>query len=330
MPDPNPSHERGAALLTVLLLVAVMAVVTAIAIEKLTLSTRMARNGVDADQGRALLLAGEAVAAYRLSDLVTAQPGKTTLQGGWLGTVQSVPVPGGAITARVRDAGNCFNLNSLVRKDPDGAALRANPQAILQLAALMRLVGVDPATASQIAVAAADWIDSDSVPGPGGAEDSVYLGQEQPYRTAGGLVADQSELRLVAGVTPAIYDRLRPWLCALPLAELSPININTLLPEQAILLAMLTDGRLPADQARQLLAQRPRDGYGSLVGFWGQSALAVLALPSAVTDQAKLTSRWFEVELRVDLGGNDVSETALFDAEAAPAKLVRRRWGDEG
>ncbi len=330
MPDALPRGERGAALLTVLLLVAVMAVVTAIAIEKLTLSTRMARNGIDADQGRALLMAGEAIAAYRLADLVAARPGRTTLEGGWLGTAQSVPVPGGAISARVRDAGNCFNLNSLVQQEAEGASLRANPQAILQFAALMRLVGVDPATASQVAVAAADWIDSDAVPGPGGAEDNFYLEQEEPYRTAGGLVAEASELRLVAGVTPAIYDRLRPWLCALPLAELSPININTLLPEQAILLAMLTDGRLPADQARQVLAQRPRDGYGSLVGFWKQSALAALALPPAVTDQAKLTSRWFEVELRVDLGGNDVSETALFDAETAPARLVRRRWGDEG
>lgn len=330
MRDPTPRHERGAALLTVLLLVAVMAVVTAIAIEKLTLSTRMARNGIDADQGRALLMAGETVAAFRLADLVAARPGRTTLQGGWLGTAQSIAVPGGTITARVRDAGNCFNLNSLVQQEGEGAALRANAQTILQFAALMRLVGVDTATASQIAVAAADWIDDDAVPGPGGAEDSFYLEQEQPYRTAGGLIADPAELRLVAGVTPAIYDRVRPWLCALPIAEPSPININTLLPEQAILLAMLTEGRLPADQARQVLAQRPRDGYGSLVGFWGQSALAALALPSAVTEQAKLTSRWFEVELRVDLGGNDVSETALFDAETAPARLVCRRWGDEG
>ena len=203
-------------------------------------------------------------------------------------------------------------------------------QAVLQFAALMRLLGIDPAAAAQIAAAAADWIDSDAAPGPGGAEDSFYLGKEEPYRTAGGLMADISELRVVAAVTPAIYERVQPWLCALPVAELSPINVNTLLPEQAILLAMLADGRLPVDIARQVLAQRPRDGYGSLPGFWGQPPLAALALPPAVTGQTKLTSRWFEVELSVDLGGNDVSETALFDAQTAPARLIRRRWGDEG
>ncbi|MET0364324.1 MAG: type II secretion system protein GspK, partial [Sphingobium sp.] len=157
----------------------------------------------------------------------------------------------------------------------------------------------------------------------------AYQGATVPFRTANTLMADPSELRVVAGMTPDIYSKLRPWLCALPVAELSPININTLLPDQAILLAMLTDGRIGPDAARQLLVRRPPDGYGSLVTFWGQPALSGLALSTDVTEQTKLTSRWFEVDLRVDMGGTDVSETALFDARDMPVRLVRRRWGDE-
>lgn len=321
-------RERGAALLTVLLLVAVIAVITAVALERLTLATRMAQNGVAADQGRALLLAGEAVAAYRLGDLVAADPGKTTLTGGWLGTEQAVPVPGGMVMAQVRDAGNCFNVNSLVEAErPEMLVTRGT--AVAQFAALMRLVGIDPRATDQIAAATADWIDSDQIPAPGGAEDGVYLQRATPYRTAGGLVADPGEIRMVAGMTPAIFGRLRPWLCALPEAELSPININTLLPEQALLLAMLTEGKIGADAARQLLAQRPPGGYGSLVTFWAQPALARVQLSEAAKVQARLVSRWFEVDLRVDLGGTDVSETIMFDARDNPARLVRRRWGDD-
>jgi general secretion pathway protein K len=325
-----PPRERGAALLTVLLLVAVMAVITAVALERLTLATRMAQNGVSADQGRAYLLAGEAVASLRLADMVAARPGRTTLAGGWLGTPQNVAVPGGMVVARVRDAGNCFNINSLVKaQGPEGLATR--PAAVAQFSALLRLVGTDPRLAGQIAGASADWIDSDAVPGPGGgAEDSVYQQQELPYRTAGGLLADPSEIRTVAGMTAPIYERVRPWLCALPVAELSPVNINTLLPDQAILLAMLADGRIGAESARQLLARRPADGYASVSGFWAQPALAGLGLSAEVTEQTKLASRWFDVDLRVDMGGTDVSETALFDAQDTPARLVRRRWGDEG
>ncbi|MFT3966353.1 MAG: type II secretion system minor pseudopilin GspK [Sphingobium sp.] len=349
MADPRaigPARERGAALLTVLLLVAVMAVITAVALERLTLATRMAQNGIGTDQGRAFLLAGEAVATLRLADLVNARAGRTTLAGGWLGTPQAIAVPGGRVTARVRDAGNCFNVNSLVSggtatatastgaTTTDGAATASltfttRPAGVSQFAALLRLLGTDPGVAEQIAAASADWIDSDAVPGPGGAEDSFYQQRPVPYRTAGGLLADPSEIRVVSGMTAPIYDRLRPWLCALPVAELSPININTLLPDQAILLAMLTDGRLGPDAARQVLARRPQDGYGSLVTFWGQPALAGLGISSDVSEQAKLTSGWFEVELRADVAGTDVTETALFDARNMPVRLVRRRWGDE-
>lgn len=334
MTEPSPRieagspRERGAALLTVLMLVAVMAVITAVALERLTIASRMAQNGVSGGQGRAFLVAGEAIAAHRLGDLVTARPGRTTLAGGWLGTTQSLPVPGGTVVARVRDAGNCFNVNSLVGPHGPGS-YAARPRGIDQFAALMRLLGVEPPVAQQIAVSAADWIDTDAVPGPGGAEDSYYLQFDPPYRTPGGLVADPSELRVVNGMTPEIYARVRPWLCALPAPELSPININTLLPHQAILLAMLVDGRIDAATARQLLARRPDDGYGSLPTFWSQPVLASLNPPSEVTAQTKLTSRWFEVDFQVDLGGTDVRETALFDARTAPAVIVRRRWGDD-
>ena len=336
--ERGPASERGAALLTVLLLVAVMAVITAVALERLTLASRMAQNGAGADQGRALLIAGEAIAAYRLGDLVKASPGKTTLAGGWLGTPQSVPVPGGSVVARVTDAGNCFNVNSLVTGGgsigdpaPDSASgtYSTRPDGVKQFKALMRLLGVEQNAAATIAVSVADWIDTDAVPGDGGAEDSFYQQMPVTYRTAGGLIVDPSELRVIHGMTPAIYSRLRPWLCALPLGDLSPININTLLPDQAILLAMLTDGKLSPETARQLLARRPEDGYGSLVTFWAQPELAKLGLPEEVTGQAKLTSRWFAVDLRVDLGGTDVIETALFDAENTPALLIRRRWGDD-
>ena len=53
-PDPNRPEERGAALLTVLLLVAVMAVVAATALERVALATRMTGNGGAVDQGSAL------------------------------------------------------------------------------------------------------------------------------------------------------------------------------------------------------------------------------------------------------------------------------------
>ncbi len=62
MVEPKPS-ERGAALLTVLLLVAVMSVVTAGALERLTLGVRLAGNAAALDQARAYAYAAETLSS---------------------------------------------------------------------------------------------------------------------------------------------------------------------------------------------------------------------------------------------------------------------------
>jgi general secretion pathway protein K len=326
MADPVGKNERGAALLTVLLLVAVMAVVASTALERLALATRMTGNGGAIDQARAFADAGTEIARLRIGDLVAANPGKTTLAGNWMGTPQSIPVPGGMAVARVTDGGNCFNLNSVVAGESE-ADLKVRPVGVSQFQALLQALGVDAGQARAAAASLADWVDTDGVPQPGGAEDETYAHADRPYRAANRFMVDPSELRAVNGVTPAIYALVRPWICALPTADLSPININTLLPAQAPLFAMLMQGQLSVAQARQLLAQRPADGYGSTVAFWAAPALAGLSPLAEVSNQVKLTTGFFGVEVSVDVGGTQVVERALIDARQSPAMLIRRNWG---
>lgn len=335
MPTAGRPAETGAALMTVLLLIAILSVVAAVALERLTIASRMTRNIVSADQGRAYLLTAERMAGTRIADLLALRPDRTTLEGGWLGREQIIAVPGGTVAARIIDKGNCFNLNSLVRAATGGTGqgdetFTARPEGIAQFAGLMRLLGVDTSLALQVATSAADWIDSDSVPGNGGAEDDYYSGFDPSYRTANTLMADPSELLMVNAVTPDVYQRIRPWICTLPDAEMSPINVNTLLPGQAVLLAMLAPDALGLDQARQVLAQRPAAGYGSLLAFWALPAMvrAKAGMPDVAQTQVQQKSRWFEVALRADLGGDEVEEMVLFDAKDGQARLTRRKWGE--
>ena len=326
MPDPRKPNERGAALLTVLLLVAVMSVVAATALERVALATRMTGHGGALDQARAYADAGTQIARMRIGDLVASNPARITLAGGWMGTPQSIPVPGGIATARVTDGGNCFNLNSVVTGESE-ASLKVRPIGVSQFQALLQALGVDARQAQGAAAALADWIDSDSVAQPGGAEDETYAQGPRPYRAANRLMVDASELRAVNGITPAIYDLARPWVCALPVTDLSPININTLLPTQAPLFAMLLPGQLSVAQARQLLAQRPPDGYGSTVQFWAMPSLSGLSPMTEVTEQVKLTTGFFEVDVSVNVGETQLVERALIDARENPATIVRRSWG---
>jgi general secretion pathway protein K len=93
---------------------------------------------------------------------------------------------------------------------------------------------------------------------------------------------------------------------------------------------MLFDGRLPLETARSVIAQRPADGYGSQVRFWDTAALAALEPNQAVRAQPQTKSRWFEMQVQLELAGAELRETALFDARTNPVKLVRRSWGEEG
>jgi general secretion pathway protein K len=324
--DPGKAGERGAALLTVLLLVAVMAVVASMALERLALATRITGNGGAADQARAFADAGVEIARLRIGDLIVANPGKTTLAGNWMGTLQPVSAPGAVVNVKVTDAGNCFNLNSVVAGDNE-SNLKVRPVGVSQFQALLQALGIDARQAQVAATSLGDWIDSDNVPQPGGAEDETYAQAAQPYRTANRFMMDASELRAVHGVTPAIYDLARPWICALPTADLSPLNINTLMPDQAVLLAMLLQGQVGVAQARQLLAQRPADGYGSTVQFWAPLAARGISPLEEAANQVKLTTGFFGVEVTVDVGGTQVVERAMIDARQSPAQLIRRSWG---
>ncbi len=80
MNDPQ-SEERGAALLSVLLLVAVMAVIAATALDRLTVATRIAASAATIDQSRAFAMAAEQITLRRIADLKNRDPGKVTLGG---------------------------------------------------------------------------------------------------------------------------------------------------------------------------------------------------------------------------------------------------------
>jgi len=307
----GPERERGAALLTVLLLVAVMAVIAAVMLERLGLAAKLAGNGQAMSQARLYATSAESIAAGRIKAMIEASPGRTVDGKGLLGRDFTLPLARGVVTVRVDDGGNCFNLNSLVEGQEGSFAAR--PQGIAQFRSLMISLQVDPASAARIADGTADWIDSDDRPGPAGTEDVTYDALPVPYRTAGRLIGDVSEIRAVRGMTAEVYARLRPWLCALPEARLSPFNINTLRPDQARLLTAALPS-LTLERARALLVGRPAAGWGDAAAFGGGGQLAT-------------QSRWFLAAIRVRVDSVELEERALIDAGVTPARIAFRSWG---
>jgi len=321
-------EREGMALLTVLLLVAVMSVVAVAILDDVRFSVRRTTNVETQSQAQWYAAGAETLARGQITRLLAAGPTRTPLQPEWNGRTLSFPIDGGSITAAVTDGQACFNLNSLVFGF--GEDLTARPLGAAQLRALGRAVGAPDSRMQAIADALTDWLDADASTLPLGAEDGAYAGLEKPYRTGGVMLAEVSELRAVEGVDAETYRRLRPWLCALPTTRLSPLNVNTLTPEQAPLLTMLTGGALPVQRARAIIAARPRDGWPSTDTFWAQPALATVPVPQEAREQVTVLTRFFDLRVDVELGGSHAVRTALL--EAAPDGRVRtviQRWTPE-
>ena len=315
--------DKGAALLTVLLLVAVMSALIAVAFDRVSLGIHRERNRASSDEVRLDLISAEAIALGRIDQLTSSED----RSGGWHGRTISVPVPGGVVRAKLLDGGNCFNLNALVRPLPDGR-FEAQPLAINQFARLLQLSGMASSDAGAVAQASTDWIDSDTQPLPGGAEDSFYVRLANGYRTANRTMIDKSEWRAVAGVTPDLYDRMAPLLCALPDQNLPGYNVNTLSPAQSVLVTAILPEAVRTEQVRLALGNRPVAGFASAQAFLAQPSLRGALAPGEASIQLQTRSTWF----RLDLSGNradfSVSEVALFDGRLRPARLVRRSYGD--
>ena len=319
--------ENGAALLTVLLLVAVMSVIAAVMLDRMAIATRLAANGQSLVQARLYSVAAENLAMGQIKRLVEADPSRTTNRSGWVGREFTLPFENGLARGRMTDGGNCFNLNSVVTGE--AGAYRSRQAGQQQFASLMRSLNIDGNAAQQIVDSLTDWVDSDQFDQPYGAEDNYYTGLDVPYRTPNHLVTDVTELRSIKGMTPDIYLKMRPWVCALPEAELSPINVNTLTVDRASLITMLAPQVLTDEGVKRVLAGRGPDGFSGTFAFWQALLPNPETLPGNVTQQPRVQTRYFQLAMTVSLGKAEMMERALIDASSNPPRLVHREWGED-
>jgi len=100
-----------------------------------------------------------------------------------------------------------------VRVVDESAKLDLNIASPELLAGLMQALGVDFERSRRIAGAIADWRDGDDLlNAEGGAEDPEYAAAKLPYGAKDRPFETLSELRLVLGMDPALYEKMRPYV----------------------------------------------------------------------------------------------------------------------
>ncbi len=109
------------------------------------------------------------------------------------------------------------------------------------LQALMRAVGVDTATAANLATAIVVWRTPSGQTGTGGARFDAYRAAGLPFGPSGAPFLSIDEVGAVVGMTPALLQRLAPHLTLYSTGDANPTT-----PDPIVRAALLTIGRASA------------------------------------------------------------------------------------
>lgn len=263
---PTFNRQRGIALITALLVVALATVLAVEIATRERLDIRRTQNLIARDQAYDLALAGEAWALDLLRTDVEENE-IDSMQDNWAQPILLPPFEGATLGMWIEDLQGRFNLNNLanVPVDPQQAVNDINYRRFRTLLENLQQQHELEFNAVELIDSLLDWIDQDLQTRPLGAEDSYYMSLDNPRRTANQLLTSPTELQLVKGFTPELVRLLAPHVTALP--ESTSINVNTATLE---VLRML-DPRL-TDSALERLDQMRREEAWESIELFLQAA----------------------------------------------------------
>jgi len=236
--------QRGAALIIVLGLVALVSTWAIDAMYEDNIALRRAENSNDA-----LRAAQASQSALILSAKVLAEDSKESqtddLDELWAQQTSPFPIDDGTVQGSIIDTNRFLNLNDLVDKHG-----KANSTIEKYVKALFTQLDLD----SALVGALIDWMDANAQPhASGGAEDASYFNQN--YHIKNARLDHWDELLLIRGFNTKILAALADVAIIrnVPLNDISNININT---APAYVLMALTSDMTEAD-AETLISERP-------------------------------------------------------------------------
>ncbi len=278
--NPPLKKQRGVALVVAIMIVAIVSVLSVEIYWHFNLSLSRHGSRMFSVQGKAYLDALEDFARHVLK-LDMQENQVDNLSEVWAQQQPPFETDYGYVGGRIEDAQSRFNINSLQEKMQfKGTAanfatewhIRYTPAQrrfirLLQTLEIEEGTLVDQATAEAICDAVVDWLDADSEPtGFGGAEGDHYSRLEPPMTIANREMASISELSLVKGVTPALYEALLPLTIALP--KDIPMNINTMsISTLRSLNSKSVTQPLSLEDAQLLIDARGEEGFESVQDF---------------------------------------------------------------
>ncbi|MEO5573335.1 MAG: type II secretion system minor pseudopilin GspK [Gammaproteobacteria bacterium] len=317
----NPRAARGVALLTALLVTAIVAIIAVGMASRQQLDIRRTGNVLDGDQAYLYALGVESWAQGVLrkdSDKDRrANAISDNTSESWATALPPIDVEGGKVAGVITDMMGRFNLNNLVH--PALSNQQGQPTldpAVKDVEIFKRLLttvaGVKTDKALELVQAVQDWIDADDERRLNGAEEVDYLRLKPPYRTANAQLSSPSELLLIQGFTPEIYKQIAPYVATLQ-GGITTINVNT---AATALIAALADG-ITAAQAEKLVSDRELRPFKNIQEFYVQLGLNPQQ-QQLITGKVAIASNYFLLSAQARTGRGQVQLYSLLERRVPP------------
>ena len=319
--------HRGAALLIVLMVVALVAILATEMGARLQLQVQRASNIKSSNQAYWYARSAEEFARLSLQALMEETGDKITLNQPWA-QVFEYPMEDGGISVTLEDMQSCFNINALPNANQTNINGQEPTAAMNAFAQLLRFTNeeIPSYTVDTVRDSLADWLDADDRMRIYGAEDSEYASRAFPYLAANNKMSSQSELRLINGVEAEWLNDLLPHVCVIPNYDQLVINVNTLTEERAPLLAALTG--LSVAQANSIIGARPLDGWEDISTFLAEPDIAALNLEQEQTQWFSVTTEYFILHTKSRYNEATFTMTTVLNAASSGTiSVLRREFG---
>jgi general secretion pathway protein K len=337
-------------MLVAILLVALGTIIAAAVAYESAMAARRGTATFSFDEALLVGQGAEALAAYGLKtvmeqskpgagsntrDVYPAQP--------WAQPVGPLEVvPGVTLEASLEDMQGRFNLNWLVdygaspfgggntpggnnqnttgmgsglgpnNSNPGLTGATPNAGAIKAFNKLLEELQIEPKWADLIV----DWIDSDNMPQTSGAEDSAYLGQNPPYLAANRYLTSTSELLALPKFGRENFDKLAPYISALPPGT----KLNICSAPAQVLDAFSTTSTFTTGDGGAGLAKNRESAPGcfpDLASYKTQN-LDANDLQLAGDGRFGTTSQYFRLSSLVTIGSTEFNLYSLLYMEGPP------------
>lgn len=310
----NFKRQHGVALITAIMVLA-LAVIAATAISSdYQLFARRVENSVFGSQAWAYQYASEQWAIVVLRrDKLADGPQQADIYDhpseDWGLGLSSQILPAGELSASLSDEQAKLNINNLLTDDGVDAIYKQRMQR------LFSLLEINP----NIVNAIIDWIDPNITPTqPEGAEDQYYIGLERPYLSAGQLMYDISELKLIRGIEAEDYLKLKKYVTALPMR--TELNLNAI---SAQVMAAIVPN-MSVELAQDLITNRDMEPYQHIQDFISQVVLNNLQLdPTGLS----VKSEFFTLSSEINIAKNYSKKISLMHRMDTQVKVVKRITG---